>query len=59
MVALREEISSGTCGVPWSMVDNMVQYSGHLYIPPRSPLLQELVQAVHEDGHEGVQCTLH
>ena len=37
----------------------MVQYSGHLYIPPGSPLLQELVLAVHEDGREGVQRTLH
>ena len=59
MVALREDISSGARGMPWSVVDDMVQYSGRLYIPLGSPLLQELVLAVHEDGHEGVQRTLH
>ena len=34
-------------------------YDGRLYVPPASPLLQELVAAVHEDDHEGVQRTLH
>ena len=37
----------------------MVLYDGRLYIPPTSPLLQEIVAAVHDDGHEGVQRTLH
>jgi hypothetical protein len=37
----------------------MVAFSGHLYIPPTSPLLQELLSAVHEDGNEGVQRTVH
>lgn len=36
----------------------MVLYDRRLYIPPSSPLLQEVVATVHEDGHEGVQCTL-
>jgi hypothetical protein len=37
----------------------MVQYSGRLYIPADSPLLQEIVRAIHEDRHKGVQRTLH
>jgi hypothetical protein len=37
----------------------MIAYSGRLYITPVSPLLHELVATVHEDGHEGVQRTLH
>jgi hypothetical protein len=37
----------------------MVAFDGRLYIPLASPLLQEILAAVHEDGHEGVQCTVH
>ena len=59
LVALRDEVAAGTRGAPWSLVDGMVQYQGRLYIPPASPLLQEIMQAVHEEGHEGVQRTLH
>jgi hypothetical protein len=36
-----------------------VTYNGRLYVPPTSPLLQELVATVHEDDHKGVQRTLH
>lgn len=57
--ALRDEIATGQRGEPWSVVDNMVTFSGRLYILPTSPLLQELIVATHEDGHEGVQRTLH
>jgi hypothetical protein len=32
----------------------MVLFRGRLYIPPTSPLLQEILRVVHEDGHEGV-----
>ena len=60
VVALREEIAAGHRGAPWSVVDGgMVMFDGRLYIPPSSPLLLELLAAVHEDGHEGVQRTLH
>jgi hypothetical protein len=37
----------------------MVAYADRLYIPPDSPLLLEVVAATHDDGHEGVQRTLH
>jgi hypothetical protein len=56
--ALRE-ITEGRRGAPWSVIDLMVAFSGRLYILPASPLLQELLSAVHEDGHEGVQRTAH
>jgi hypothetical protein len=59
LVALRQEITSGARGAPWSLVDGMVQYKDRLYIPPTFALVQEIVLAVHEDGHEGVQRTLH
>ena len=37
----------------------MVQFSKRLYIPTDFPLLQEIVGAIHEDGHEGVKRTFH
>jgi hypothetical protein len=58
-VALADEIQSRARTSPWALVDGMVTFNGRLYIAPTSPLLQELVVAIHEDGHEGVQRTLH
>jgi hypothetical protein len=58
LVALRGDIDVGDRQAPWSVVDGMVQFAGRLYIPPASPLVQEIMGAVHEDGHEGVQRTL-
>lgn len=59
LMALREEFMVHQHAAPWALTDGMVTYDGHLYIPPASPLLQELLAAVHGDGHEGVQQTLY
>lgn len=59
LVALHSELGASTRQAPWSIADGMVQFAGRLYIPADSPLLQEIVGAIHEDGHEGVQRTLH
>jgi hypothetical protein len=59
LVALREEIHAGSRTLPWAVVDGMVQYNGRLYVPPSFALLQEIMVAVHEEGHKGVQRTLH
>lgn len=59
LVAIRDEVRAGSRGAPWAVVDDMVQYAGRLYIVPASPLLHEILRAVHEEGHEGVQHTLH
>jgi len=37
----------------------LVTFDNRLYVSPASPLLQEILAAVHGDSHEGVQCTLH
>jgi (2Fe-2S) ferredoxin len=37
----------------------MVAMEGHLYIRANSPLLREIVAAVHDEGREGVHRTLH
>ena len=39
LVALREDINTGSRGVPWSVADGMIQFAGRLYIPPASPLV--------------------
>jgi transposase InsO family protein len=57
--ALRTEITAGQRGAPWSLVDGLVAFSSRLYVPPSSSLLQELLAAIHDNGHEGVQRTLH
>jgi hypothetical protein len=53
LIALREDINTGSRGAPWSVVDGMIQFAGRLYIPPTSPLLHEIMVAVHEDGQRG------
>lgn len=59
IVALRDEINAGTRRSPWSMLDGMVAFDTRLYIPPSSPLLAELLTAIQDDSHEGVQRTIH
>jgi hypothetical protein len=52
-------LAAGSRSAPWALVDDLVTYDGQLYVPPASPLLREIVAVVHEDGHKGVQRTLH
>jgi hypothetical protein len=59
LVVLKEELVAGQRPGSWSLIDGLVAFNGHLYIPPASPLLHELISTVHDDGHEGVQRTLH
>ena len=54
LVALRDELTAGSRGAPWALTDDLVTYDGRLYVPPVSPLLAELLSAVHKDGYEGV-----
>jgi hypothetical protein len=59
LVAILDEIRAGTRTAPWAVRDGMVVFVGRLFIPPSSPLLQEIITAIHEDDHEGVHHTLH
>jgi hypothetical protein len=59
LVAVHDELRAGTRTAPWTITDGMVALEGRLYIPPASPLLQEILAVVHDDGHEGVHRTLH
>jgi hypothetical protein len=57
--ALRDELLADQRAAPWALTDGLVTFRGRVYLPPTSPLLLELVAATHDDGHEGVQRTLH
>jgi hypothetical protein len=59
LVALKEELTAGQRPGSWLLLDGLLTFNGHLYIPPMSPLLHELISTMHNDGHEGIQRTLH
>jgi hypothetical protein len=59
LMALWDEFAAITRGEPWAIIDNLLTYNGMLYVPPSSLVLQEILAAVHGDGHKGVQRTLH
>jgi hypothetical protein len=59
LVAIREEVQAGTRRAPWAVIDDMIHYVGRLYVPLASALLQELLAAIHGEGHEGVHRTMH
>jgi hypothetical protein len=56
---LRHQIEAGTLSDPWTVVDGLVLYQNRIYIPANFPLLPAILSAVHDDNHEGQQCTLH
>ena len=59
LITLQDEIRAGSRPLPWALEDGLVQYGRRLYLPPASPLLQEVLVVVHEEGHEGVRRTQH
>jgi hypothetical protein len=59
LVAIHDEIRAGIRTAQWSIIDDMVALEGCLFIPAASPLLPEILAAVHDDGHEGIHCMLH
>jgi hypothetical protein len=59
LVALKDELTTGTRANPWSLIDGLMAFKGRLYIPPMSPLLQEMITVIHDDATKGVQRTLH
>jgi hypothetical protein len=59
LIAIRDKVLAGTRRAPWAVIDDMIHYTGRLYVPPASALLQELLAAIHEEGREGVQRTMH
>lgn len=59
LVALAEEIKTKQHPAPWSLIDNLIAFKRRLYIPLASTLLPEVITAIHDDCHKGIQRTLH
>jgi hypothetical protein len=55
---LCAQITAGTLGAPWTLVDGMVLYQKRIYIHANFPLLPAILSVVHDDSHEGKR-TLH
>jgi hypothetical protein len=58
VVTRRTEISAGTTGPKWAIVDDMVVHGKHLFVPVTSTVWLLLLEHAHGMGHEGVQKTL-
>ncbi|WVZ76921.1 LOW QUALITY PROTEIN: hypothetical protein U9M48_024839 [Paspalum notatum var. saurae] len=56
---LRDAMLRGERPSQWTVVDSIVLFSGCLFIPASSPLIQEVLRMAHGMGHESVQKTLH
>jgi hypothetical protein len=52
--SLRDQITAGTLGAPWTVVDGLVLYQNSIYVPTSSPFLLAILSAVHDDNHEGI-----
>jgi hypothetical protein len=58
LIMLQDEIINNQRSAPWALIDGFVAFQGRLYHPLGASLLHEVLTAVHDDGHEGVQRTL-
>jgi hypothetical protein len=43
----------------WSILDDLLIYSNHDFIPTTSALWSSILATAHDAGHEGIQKTLH
>jgi hypothetical protein len=59
LVTFREQLESGKLGQPWAPVDGIVTFQQRAYVPPSSQLVAEVLAMAHDDGHEGIQKSLH
>jgi hypothetical protein len=59
LLGLRDQIVVGTLAVSWTVVDGLVLYQNHIYIPANFPFLSTILVVVHDDNHDGIQRTLH
>jgi hypothetical protein len=54
----RVEIAGGTTGLGWSIIDDVILYKGHIFLPPSSSHYAAILQHTHGMGHEGIHKTL-
>jgi hypothetical protein len=56
---LLGEVTTGTPGDRWRIIDGLVMHRGRVYVLPMSPSLPEILAVAHGLEHEGTEKTLH
>jgi hypothetical protein len=56
---LNTEVAARTHGEHWCLVDGLVVLKDRVYVPLGSPVVPDILTAVHGVGHEGTEKTLH
>ncbi|KAB5541338.1 hypothetical protein DKX38_014312 [Salix brachista] len=56
---LLRRIQQGEAVGPWEYKDGLIFFKGRVYLQDTSPLVQSIIAAIHDGGHEGYQKTLH
>lgn len=54
-----QEIQKGQLSKAWTFEDGLILHNRRVYIPPTSPILYQILQAIHNSAHEGSEKTLH
>lgn len=49
------KVSKGTESKDWAVRDGLLLYKNRVYLLPTSPLVPEIVSAIHNSTHEGIQ----
>jgi hypothetical protein len=53
--ALYAEVAAGKRGKLWATTDGLITMTSHVYLPPSSPYVQQVLAAAHGAGQEGVE----
>jgi hypothetical protein len=56
---LKTEVTAGTHGEKWQLIDDLITVAGRIYMPSSSSQLQAALEGAHGMGHEGTEKTLH
>jgi len=56
---MSQSIRTGQLSPAWTFEDGLILYKRRVHIPSSSPILQEVLHAIHNATHEGSEKTLH
>jgi hypothetical protein len=56
---LAQSIKTWQLSTAWTLEDDLILYKQRVHIPSSSPILQEVLHAIHNSTHEGSEKTLH
>ncbi|KAF9662444.1 hypothetical protein SADUNF_Sadunf18G0053900 [Salix dunnii] len=56
---LQTNIVAGEAVGPWEFKDGLIFFKKRVYLLPDSPIISDIIAALHNSGHEGYQKTLH